>query len=389
MDAENNSKVGSSNVKSLVLVGGFLGAGKTTLIGKMVRILAERGLRTGVITNDQASGLVDTALMEAAGAGKVAEVSGGCFCCHLEDLVAILSREEWSGDGEQVDNRPDVIIGEPVGSCTDIVSTVLLPLERVYRMPFRMSPLSVVVDGRRALASLGGRKTPGVFSKDVGYIYRKQIEEAEIVVVNKTDVMPAEDVQDLLARLAAEYPNKETFVISARSGEGVEAWMDRVLGAESAPERLMEVDYQVYGMGEALLGWFNATLHLGDDHSKVHDGDEWLLELAREISGKLEAAEFEVAHFKMSLKDAEGRLGTVNQVMGGVPPEISKTFGGSFRQGLLTINLRAEGDPERLRELVETILGDTARRAATPYRWMEEAAFRPGQPVPTAKVTAL
>lgn len=378
--------------RNFILVGGFLGAGKTTLIGRMVRSLAAKGIRSGVITNDQSTGLVDTALMEAAGAQAVAEVSGGCFCCHLEDLIAVLAREEWSPDTKEggfLDHAPQVIIGEPVGSCTDLMSTVVLPLERVYRMPFRLSPLSVVVDGRRALASLGGRRTPGVFSKDVGYIYRKQIEEAEIVVVNKTDVMAAEDVEDLLARLEKEYPEKEKFVLSARSGEGVKAWMGRVLGATAAPGRLMEVDYDVYGTGEALLGWFNATLKVGDGDSNVLDGDEWLLGVAREISERLAETKFEVAHFKMSLKDDEGRLGTVNQVMGGVPPEISRKFGGAFRQGLLTINLRAEGEPEKLREIVGRGLEDTARRAATPYRFTDEAAFRPGQPVPTARVTAL
>jgi len=49
--------------KRLILVGGFLGAGKTTLIGKLVRHLQSGGLRCGVITNDQAMGLVDTALV--------------------------------------------------------------------------------------------------------------------------------------------------------------------------------------------------------------------------------------------------------------------------------------------------------------------------------------
>lgn len=45
-----------------VIIGGFLGAGKTTLITALSALLQEKGRRVGIITNDQASGLVDTRL---------------------------------------------------------------------------------------------------------------------------------------------------------------------------------------------------------------------------------------------------------------------------------------------------------------------------------------
>jgi G3E family GTPase len=374
--------------RKLVLVGGFLGAGKTTLIGRMVRLLAKKDITSGVITNDQAAGLVDTKLMEASGAKSVSEVAGGCFCCRLEQLVETLQAQQESA-AEGGTPAPGVVIAEPVGSCTDLVSTVLLPLEKVYHVPFSICPLSVVVDARRALASLGGRRTPGSFSKDVGYIYRKQLEEAEIVVVNKADVMPAEDLADLLRRLETEYPGKEVFVLSAKTGEGVEPWLERVLNDKTSPERLMEMDYARYGAGEALLGWMNAEVEVGNATHPPQDGDTWLLELARGVATALGEVGAEVAHFKMSLKDEEGRLGTVNQVMGGVPPEISRPFGGSFCLGQLTVNLRAEGDPDRLRSLVEAKLEQLAQQVATPYSMNDVAAFRPGQPVPTARVTSL
>lgn len=52
-----------------------------------------------------------------------------------------------------------MIVAEPVGSCTDLMATVVLPLERIYDQPFALSPLSVVLDARRAPASLGGKKS--------------------------------------------------------------------------------------------------------------------------------------------------------------------------------------------------------------------------------------
>jgi hypothetical protein len=261
---------------------------------------------------------------------------------------------------------------------------VLLPLERVYQVPFRIAPLSVVVDARRALSSLGGRRTPGDFSKDVGYIYRKQLEEAEIVVVNKPDLIASADLEDLLHRLSTAYPGKRTFVLSAKTGEGVSDWLEHVLASTVAPDRLMEIDYARYGAGEAMLGWMNARVEIGSHDSPVLDGDATLLELATTVSQGLAAAGYEVAHFKMSLQDDEGRLGTVNQVMSGFAPEISRPFGGTFRKGVLTVNLRAEGDPEALKGLVVSVL-----EGSFGCRLDALAAFRPGQPVPTARVTVL
>ena len=50
-----------------VMIGGFLGAGKTTAIDKFARSMVERGLRVGLITNDQSTGLVDTAILRSQG----------------------------------------------------------------------------------------------------------------------------------------------------------------------------------------------------------------------------------------------------------------------------------------------------------------------------------
>src|SRR5215212_5859230 len=95
-----------------VMVGGFLGAGKTTATIKLATWLQGKGKRVGLITNDQSFDLVDTARVRSAGFA-VTEITGGCFCCKFDSLVeaaAALTRE----------TAPDVLIAEPVGSCTDL-----------------------------------------------------------------------------------------------------------------------------------------------------------------------------------------------------------------------------------------------------------------------------
>ncbi|WP_234038070.1 CobW-like GTP-binding protein, partial [Roseibacillus ishigakijimensis] len=130
------------------------------------------GREVALVTNDQGEGLLDTASareilrkseesrpetnnkidrrnenitslsnphssLQNQGSQPVAEITGGCFCCRLEELVGAI--EELSRE-----SRPEVIVAEPVGSCTDLMATVVRPLEQVYETPLALAPLSVV-----------------------------------------------------------------------------------------------------------------------------------------------------------------------------------------------------------------------------------------------------
>src|SRR6266699_2540284 len=130
-----------------IMIGGFLGAGKTTCVAKLAQQLTARGLNVGLITNDQGSELVDTAMLRSRGFATE-EIPGGCFCCRFNSLVDAARKLTAA-------TRPDVFIAEPVGSCTDLVATVTYPLRRIYRNNFSIAPLSVLVDPIRALRVFG------------------------------------------------------------------------------------------------------------------------------------------------------------------------------------------------------------------------------------------
>src|SRR5262245_2312065 len=125
-----------------IMIGGFLGAGKTTAVSRLAAHLTAQGLRVGLITNDQGNQLVDTAMLASRGF-PVEEISGGCFCCRFNSLVDAAQKLSTA-------TRPDVFIAEPVGSCTDLVATVSYPLRRIYGNDFAIAPLSVLVDPVRA-----------------------------------------------------------------------------------------------------------------------------------------------------------------------------------------------------------------------------------------------
>ena len=70
-----------------IMIGGFLGAGKTTTVGRLARHYQEQGLRVAIVTNDQTTDLVDTYNLRSQGF-SVGEVAGSCFCCNFPELTA-------------------------------------------------------------------------------------------------------------------------------------------------------------------------------------------------------------------------------------------------------------------------------------------------------------
>src|SRR5580698_5205871 len=188
-----------------IMIGGFLGAGKTTAVLQFARRFRAEGKRAGLITNDQSFGLVDTAMLTSHGF-DVEEIGGGCFCCRFNSLVE-------ASDKLSSDARPDVFIAEPVGSCTDLRAAVSYPLRRIYGDDFHVAPLSVLVDPIRAERILGlesGRS----FAPKVLYVYEKQLEEADAIVINKSDLLDEARLKRLREALGERYPHAKLFAVS-------------------------------------------------------------------------------------------------------------------------------------------------------------------------------
>ncbi len=359
-----------------IMIGGFLGAGKTTAMGRLARHLTGQGLRVGLITNDQAGGLVDTKLMRSQGFATE-EIAGGCFCCRFNTLVDAAARLSDTA-------KPDVFIAEPVGSCTDLVATVTYPLRRMYGADFSIAPLSVLVDPQRARRVLD-LTNEGGFSAKVTYIYKKQLEEADLIVINKTDLLSPAELDELKEVLQKEYPSAQVLHVSTRHELGLQDWFGAMLSQTQGVRSPMHVDYEVYAEGEALLGWLNATITLRADDE--FDANAFLQTLATAIHQRLRTEQAEVAHLKMTFSPDDGIAGeiaSVNLVRNDNVPETGMSLDEPSTGGQLILNLRAETDPEALAGFAREALAETA--AATSglvFTLDHEEHFRPGKPVPT------
>ena len=354
-----------------VMIGGFLGAGKTTVIGRLARAYVERGVRVGIVTNDQAANLVDTHNFRSQGY-PVEEISGSCFCCAFDQLVVAVGRLTAA-------ERPDVLLSEPVGSCTDLVATVVQPLKRHYAERYVTTPLVVLVDPHRAQKILT-RAPRGGFSPKAAYIFEKQLEEADVIAVNKVDTITDQQRDAVVGLVRQRYSKTPVLSISARTDYGLHQ-LHSLLEREGPHGcNIPDVDYDVYAAGEAELGWLNSTVTLSAPEE--FDLDQLLLRLLAVMQDKLGQIGAEPAHLKV-VATAGGSQAIANLVRSDSKPELSCASGQRASSAHLIVNARVFLDPSELRRALEESLRTISAPHHIELRMDSAHAFRPGRPVPT------
>ena len=232
----------------LHIIGGFLGSGKTTAIIAAAQHLSARGMRVGVITNDQGKHLVDTAILRAQDLPAM-EVSGGCFCCHFDDLNDRLK-------DLVSQHNPDVIFAESVGSCADVVATVVRPLLEMEMGTIKPNSYTVFADVRLLRRFLNGLEMP--FSEGINYIFGKQIEEAGLLFINKIDLLTPDEIREVTALAVDAYPEKTIIASSALNSADASRWVDDLQAGRYPPSTTsLQIDYDMYAAGEGRMAWID------------------------------------------------------------------------------------------------------------------------------------
>ena len=343
---------------TLVLVGGFLGSGKTTLILAAARILARRGLKSAVILNDQGGDLVDTRLARRSGLAA-GEVAGGCFCCRLSALESAI-------DG-LLRLSPEVIFAEPVGSCTDLSATVLNPLREQFDR-YRIAPYTVLADPASAVELT----RPGA-DPDLAFLFRNQLDEGDLVLLTKSDLYPdPPPIHDATARR-----------ISARTGHGVREWLDEVLfGAVEPGTKLLDIDYARYARAEAALAWVNLSFNFtpASPLSPASVIGPFLEGLDRALT----AASIPIVHMKLFDSSPEGWLKAAIVANGGRTTVDGDLTASPSSHHEVLLNLRAKGDPALVRAIIEDQL-HALRGVISSIRL---DCFRPAAPQPERRIFA-
>jgi len=367
-----------------IMIGGFLGSGKTTTLARLARYYMDRGRRVGLVTNDQAQDLVDTNSLRAQGF-PVEEVAGACFCCRFDDLVGKVGVLE-SGE------RPDVVLAEPVGSCTDLVATVVQPLRDLYGDRFEVAPYAVLFKPDQGLRILRNESGSG-FSPKAAYIFRKQLEEADAIVINRIDEMTPAARKELAELTAKEYPGTPLLQMSAKTGQGFDA-LTQLLDQQGAfGRKILDIDYDAYAEGEAEMGWLNAAATVvarsGDRATtgRPFDLDALLMRLIGRLREAFAGLGAEPGHLKViGLHD--GSFGVANLVSSGVQPELSLPSRGRAAEADVIVNARVAADPAVIERAVRAALDAVCAEHGATVEVRSLQSFRPGRPRPTHRYAA-
>jgi G3E family GTPase len=168
--------------RPVTILSGFLGSGKTTLLNRMLK--ADHGLRIAVMINDFGDVNIDKDLVVGQ-SGDVVELTGGCLCCTIrEDLLGSARSLLTSG------REFDYVIVETSGLAEPlaVAQTFLVPeLEQSYRL----DAVVTMVDSANVETCLGSNETAA-----------EQIRCADLLVMNKLDLVTPDDVDRIKARLA-------------------------------------------------------------------------------------------------------------------------------------------------------------------------------------------
>lgn len=357
----------------LAVIGGFLGSGKTTTILSIAKKLIGSGTKVGIVTNDQGSDLVDTNFLRSAGF-PVLEVEGGCFCCNFEEFVGklnTLAREQ----------LPDIILAEPVGSCTDLVASIFKPMQLKHTESFVLAPLIVVADPRRVrrLMTDGERR----FQSEINYLFKKQLEEADIILLSKADLYTEADLNELRDYLKKSFKGTEVAVVSAREGQGLDAVLPIILAGEAEEVgALMELDYSVYGLAESFLGWFNATAAVEND--SADEVKAFMTDFMERVKEEVAKAGKEIAHLKTYAMATGGYLKASITSVEDTLDFYEDNFKGSGRFSLV-INARMNVEPDVLEPMMKNAIKTAAKKHGMEALEYKSDCFTPGAPSDAAR----
>jgi len=367
-------KIKTKKQVKLIFAGGFLGSGKTTALAAIARKMIQRGMKVGIVTNDQSENLVDTFIVKQMLDElevPVEEVVKGCFCCKFDELIDHMEKI--------LVHDPDVLLGEPVGSCTDFVAAVANPIKIHYKDAFRFAPFTTLVDPDRVCELMLG-ETATTFPEEVSYLFMKQLEEADIIILNKIDLLRHDEQGRLKESLEKKFSGKKVMTVSAKEDRGMEDWLDVLLSDRpGANTVLRQIDYDRYARAEAVLGWLNGAV--GISTPEAFDACKFLIRLAKTIRDALREKNAGIGHLKFVITSG-GKSMWANLTHLNGEPTASDIKLGKIKKGTLIVNARVQQEPEELEAIVLDSIDRTVSAFGTQREIIDFQCFSPAYPTP-------
>ena len=325
---------------------GFLGAGKTTLLTALTQYYSEHHGKAAMISNDLGTGvtLADHRLARLCGA-RAEEITGECICyCH-DVLTARLDA--------LFDEGCELVLSDIPGFGVGALEHVCRGLNEKWPGRYTLAPFTVVIEPERARMLREGRED------DVSEIIRAQMQEADLIVLSKIDLVSPGEMMDLMEWLVRTY-RVLTLAVSAATGAGLYE-LASVMQRRTCALKKPEIDWNgklrgaMGRMSEYYLQYRAAVCC--DDF----DGTAYLAEIARRVSEGVAAAGADIPHMKLLGWTPEGDFGKLDLLGAARPAEVTRPFAGRCTDLAVVLNATALCPAETLDRIITAAAEDASR----------------------------
>jgi len=337
-----------------MVVSGFLGAGKTTCMVALADYINENIGKARIIANDLgAKNLVDAKFSEACGC-NITELTGKCICYQTENLVDKMRR--------LIDyEHADIVISDIPGCGVGALDHVYHKLDHEYHGEFELAPFTVITDPER-LRTIMPEHADINLPEEMNYLFRSQLMEADVVVLNKIDLLKENEVEVYLKFLRDFCPNAEVFAISAKDKTNIGLVANYIM-SHKAQLRNVDIGYggPEFVAAEQKLSWYNRQFYLRICCGGF-DGNAFLIDYVETIREKLKSHHRNVPHLKVFADGAESGVCKISLLGVDYDVLLDSRFKKECSDLPVIVNARASCESQLLAGIMDEALDETTKK---------------------------
>ncbi|MCQ1536248.1 GTP-binding protein [Methanosarcina sp. KYL-1] len=350
----------------VMIIGGFLGSGKTTTILKLSRQLSYAGKKIAIIVNEIGEIGLDGDMLTSPGIATE-ELTSGCICCTLRISM------QYTLQTLEEEFKPDVVIIEPTGIA--FPGQIREEIETMGLSELSFAPVVTLVDPGRF----------GTEAKEIPRFIETQIREAEILCINKVDTAPGEIILATERMLLELNPEARILKFSAKLGdeqfESLYGCLDLQGQEKPRPEKLNSVELSevsAYSVGYTLeSGLLSPEISM----ALVEESLKTIRDSVKEINPDF------VGHVKLSVKLPDSMVkGSVTSSK--ESPQVELILNRRSKEPEMRLLSAITRVPkEKLTGIVESTLEEKLREAGVPFEKKEQKEHGHGSGQNLVKLT--
>lgn len=262
----------------LIVISGFLGSGKTSLLLMLAKAFVAQGRKVAIIENEVSKDGVDGEQLKAEGL-DVREIYSGCVCCSLRhDLIHTLLELE-----REV--KPDVVFLEPSG------------VAGPKQIQHCLCGYGGEIDKQTHVVVADAKRLPVIHDFSIPLI-RDGLEIADVVAINKSDLVSEEQLRALESRVRDVNPDVEMLCVSATEGTQMEQLIEKITARPAGIPEESPAEHASHDLPDASV--FTDSMSID---SPALDAPDQIASMLESLSGQLKKEDgILIGHLKVILK---------------------------------------------------------------------------------------